>query len=481
MLFKIHGERFVDNIKALFTYDNETNTITNSDGIVYEFPKDSNNVTQDHKLATVFSKDKPLKKSNQVKTIKIQLGLSCNYACDYCSQRFVSRPKETSKKDIEVFISKLSNLQLLDEPGAKIEFWGGEPLVYWKTLRPLVDALDKKFANYVNKPQYSMITNGSLLNEEICDWLFEHNFSIAISHDGPGQYVRGPDPFDDPKTKDIILKFYRRMKKANRGFSFNAMLNVNNMSRKQIQEWFIDTVGDFSVTIGEGGIIDAYDESGQANALQTKADHFKFRQIGFKDVFENESDNGFSVVGMKVNNFRNAVLSHKPASAVAQKCGMDQEDIIAIDLRGDVITCQNTSTTEISGNGNPHRAGSLDDILAVEIKTATHWRNRPHCSECPVVHICQGACMYLEGENWHTSCANAYSDSIVFFALAFESITGFVPVFIENDHLPDERKDIFGTILEHKEVKKPFPIKIVSEPKQSKIIVEGVEVYTKAQ
>lgn len=480
MLFKIQAERVTDRAKALFTYDNETNTIMASDGTVFEYPKDQQNIgCHTHEVANVFSKDKPLRKSTRARIIKIQLGLSCNYACDYCSQRFVARPRETSKKDIQAFMEKLSNLELLDQPGTKIEFWGGEPLVYWKTLRPLVDAMNEKFASYEHKPQYSMITNGSLLTDEICDWLFENNFATAISHDGPGQHVRGPDPLEDPKTKETILKFYRRMKKAKRGISFNAMLNVHNMSRKEIHDWFIDLTGDFSVVIGEGGIIDAYDASGQANALQTKADHFKYRQTGFKDVFENQSSNGFMVVDAKTSRFRDAVLSHKPADAVGQKCGMDQEDTIAIDLRGDVITCQNVSTTEISGNMEPHRAGNLEDIGAVEIRTATHWRNRPHCSECPVVHLCQGSCMFLEGENWHTSCANAYSDNIVFFALTFESITGFVPVFIENEHLPAERRDIFGTVLEHKETKKKeFPVKIIVEQKQT--VVNDIPVFEKA-
>lgn len=478
MLFTIRAERISDGIQAIFTYDNETNIIKNSEGVIYKYLDKQDKI--ESKKATVFSKDMPLKKSKATRILKIQLGLSCNYACDYCSQRFVARPKETSKKDIDAFMAKLSNLEIPDERGTKIEFWGGEPLVYWKTLRPLVDAMNEKFATYKNKPQYSMITNGSLLTEEICDWLFEQQFQIAISHDGPGQHVRGPDPMDDPETRTTILKFYRRMKKAKRGISFNPMLNVHNMSRKKIQEWFIDLTGDFSVALGEGGIIDAYDASGQKNALQTKADHFKFRQLSVNEPLESQSDLGFSIISSKLNAFRDAILSHKPADAVPQKCGMDLEDVLAIDLRGDVITCQNTSTAETAGNGEPHKAGNIEAMNDVEIKTATHWRNRPDCSACPVVHLCQGACMYLQGENWDTSCANSYSDNIAMFALGFESITGFIPVFIENEHLPDDRRDIFGTILTHsEEIKKPFPIKVVIEPK--KTLVNDIVVYERAE
>lgn len=479
MKFKIRAERIRDSFVSTFEYDNETNILTNIDGYVYEYPE-SDQRTFTHPDSIPFSKEDPLKKSKDVRVLKIQLGLSCNYACDYCSQRFVERPPETNKKDIDAFMAKLSNLNIMDIPGTKIELWGGEPFVYWKTLKPLVAAMNEKFENYENKPRYSVITNGSLLNDEICDWLFDNNFAVAISHDGPGQHVRGPDPFENEKTKETILKFYRRMKKAKRSISFNSMLNVHNMSRKEIHDWFIDFTGDFSTDLGEGGIIDAYDADGQKNALQSKADHFKFRQISFNDLIENQGDVGFGMIRYKLESFTKALLAHRDASTVGQKCGMDLEDTLAIDLRGDVITCQNVSTAEVAGNLEPHKGGNIISIDDVSIKTATHWRNRPHCSECPVVHLCQGACMYLEGENWETSCANAYSDNISLFTIAFEKITGFVPVFIENEHLPDVRRDIFGTVLEHKEdIKKAFPIKVVTEQKQ--IVVNDVPVYEQAR
>lgn len=481
MLFTIQAERPHDGDKQKFLFDNETNELSTLSGFVFE-RGDIGSIQCSTPVEVVpFGKDVPLKKSKKVRVLKIQLGLSCNYSCDYCSQRFVERPPETNKKDIEEFLEKLAHLDLTPEQGLKIEFWGGEPFVYWKTLRPLVDALNEKFKDWPKKPQYSVITNGSLLNEEICDWLFENKFSVAISHDGPGQGIRGPDPFEDPKTKDIVLKFYRRQKRANRGISFNAMMNVHNMSRKAVHDWFIDFTGDFTVTLGEGRMIDAYDADGRKNALQTKAEHFKYRQISFADCYDNEGNIGFSMLVDKVNFIVQAITAKHNTKYVGQKCGMDREDVLSIDLRGNVITCQNVSAAETAGNGESHLGGHITNMDAVEIKTATHWRNRKDCSSCPVVQVCQGSCMYLQGENWETSCDNSYSDCVALWALAFEKITGYVPVFFENEHLPDDRRDIFGNILEHKEEPKKirFPIKVVTEQKQ--IVVNDIPVFEKAR
>jgi uncharacterized protein len=165
-------------------------------------------------------------------------------------------------------MTMLESLEFDQTKGLKIEFWGGEPIVYWKTFKPLAEAIKEKFSSWEREPVLSVITNGSILSKEICMWLYYMGFSVAISHDGPGQHVRGPDPFDDPDQKKIILDFYKTMKKQGR-LSFNPMLNARNMSRKEIFNWFVELTGDPTVELGEGGIVDAYDDDGIENSLNT--------------------------------------------------------------------------------------------------------------------------------------------------------------------------------------------------------------------
>ena len=476
MLFKIRAEKNQDD-KKIFYYDNEKNILSSEEGIVYE---DSNRKqTNKPKQFIPFSKDLPLKKSNSVKRVKIQMGLSCNYSCDYCSQKFVERPPETSKKDIEEFMRKFDHLDFSEQRGLHIEFWGGEPFVYWKTMKPLVEAISEKFAHWKKKPRFSVITNGSILTPDICAWLYYMGFSVAISHDGPGQFVRGPDPFDDPKQKKILLDFFKIMHPLRR-ISFNAMLHAKNQSRKAIHEWFVNLLGDPTVRHGEGGIVDAYDEDGVANSLLTKKDHFEYRQLSFNDMYTTNGEINFVNISDKIKYFGTSVLTHQESQYLNQKCGMDDEEILAIDMKGNVITCQNVSAIETGPNFESHFGGTIENMEAVEIKTSTHWSNREECSKCPVLHICKGACMFLDGKYWEISCANAYSDNIPLFALAFQKITGYIPTYIDNDALPAERRDIWGTILEHEELKqrKIIPIKAVSGTLSE---INGIQVYTQSK
>jgi uncharacterized protein len=127
---------------------------------------------------------------------------------------------------------------------------------------------------------------------------------------------------------------------------------------------------------------------------------------------------------------------------MGQKCGMDQPDNMTVDLDGNVLTCQNVSSVSTNPAGVSHKVGHVSDLDAVELKSSTHWSDREECPKCPVLHICRGACMFLSGPLWETSCNNAFSDNIVMFATAIESMTGMIPKYIEGPQRED-RKDIF--------------------------------------
>jgi uncharacterized protein len=160
---------------------------------------------------------------------------------------------------------------------------------------------------------------------------------------------------------------------------------------------------------------------------------------------------------------------------------MDNDGTIAVDLKGNITTCQNVSIMETSKNGESHLGGNLDDFDNVELKSVTHWMNRINCKNCPVLHLCKGSCMYLDGDFWDVTCNSAYSDNVVLFALAIEKITqGYIPTTIKAEGLPLERQDIWGTTYKHEEKakKKIIPIKVITE----KIgLVNDVEVYGKTR
>ena len=70
------------------------------------------------------AKDKPLGKSRAPRVLKIQLGLSCNYACSYCSQAFQIADATVSRlADVEHFLIELDGW--ITGAPETIELWGG--------------------------------------------------------------------------------------------------------------------------------------------------------------------------------------------------------------------------------------------------------------------------------------------------------------------------------------------------------------------
>jgi len=430
--------------EVIYYYDNVTSEIFNHQGKLMNIKPLKYQQWKSKQIQTV-SAETPGIKSNNIRILKIQMGLSCNYSCEYCSQRFVPNIEHSNTKLLDKFVSNMDTW--LHKAPEKIEFWGGEPFVYWKIMKPLAEALREKFPS----TRFSVITNGSLITEEIIDWLYELGFSIAVSHDGPGQNVRGPDPFENPVQRKILFKLFNRFLPTGR-ISVNSMVHRENMDREKIQQFFEEL---FNLSpqdrfmIGEGGFIDVYDEGGKKNVPQNHSEHIAHRRTTLKLIKENRTSR-FYTINNRVEQWLNSWGNYQDATTLGQKCGMDQADTIAVDLQGNVITCQNVTAVSKAPNGKSHRIGHVTQFDKIKLNTATHWNFREECSKCPVLQVCKGSCMFLQGEYFKLSCDASFSDHVPMFAIAFEMATGCIPfkfVAMDPDYqLPEDRSDIWAAI-----------------------------------
>ncbi|MFM7655755.1 MAG: radical SAM protein [Paracoccaceae bacterium] len=355
------------------------------------------------------AKDKPLGKSRAPRILKIQLGLSCNYACSYCSQAFQIADATVSKlADVEHFLTELDGW-ISDAP-EKIELWGGEPFLYWAKIKRLIPALAERFPAVA----FSIITNGSLLDREKLDFIAEYDIAITISHDGPGQHLRGPDPLEDPDKRrwieDLLAERPGRT-------GFNAVLTRENHDLKALKAWFAEKVGP-DTFVGLEGVVNVYDA---ATAIATgRFEPTELNSLTWS-TFEAlvEDPNAFGL-GERINEFYASIQRRRPIEALGQKCGMDSADAIAVDLRGNVMTCQNTGAKGV------HKIGHVADFDRIALDTATHFAFREECMSCPVVQLCKGSCMFLEGEFFKQSCANEFAFNFGVIMAAVWHLTGMV-------------------------------------------------------
>ncbi len=369
---------------------------------------------RDWPVAPRAAKTAPLGKSRHPKTLKIQMGLSCNYACSYCNQAMqIDDATVSTLGDVERFLAQLD--AWLKAPPKKIELWGGEPFVYWAKLRRLVPALAVRFP----KATFSIITNGSLLNREKLNFIARYDIGVGISHDGPGQHLRGPDPLEDPEKRRWIKTLLTERPGQ---ISINTVLTRENHYLADIEAWFVERLGE-NVPLTLEGVVNTYDA---ATLFGSGAfDEHDLRHLSDEVFYSLANDPNAFGLSERLNGFIRSLVEHRPVTALGQKCGMDREDQIAVDLTGNVMTCQNTGARGV------YRIGHVEVFEKIALDTTTHFAFRPECMACPVVQLCKGSCMFLEGELFAQSCRNEYAYNLGVLRAAFYHLTGLMLARVE--------------------------------------------------
>jgi uncharacterized protein len=359
------------------------------------------------------SPNQPGWKSRKVGTLKIQLGLHCNYACSYCNQAsYVKDATVTRTADADEFMAGMS--RWLHDAPARIEFWGGEPLLYFAKLKRLVPALRDRFPAAV----LFIVTNGSLIDEEILTFIEKWDLFVAVSHDGPGQHLRGPDPFDDPQAARWLRELWKRRGGDQRKrVIFNVVLTPQNADIGATRAWFEARIGG-DVTLDAEGVVSVYDDSAlQGSGRWSEQDYQRLHRSIVNGFLSGKALQYLSIQH-KARDFVQALQRQRPAAAVGQKCGMDEPDQLAVDLRGNVMTCQNT------GARDKHHLGNVMQMEGVQLNTSTHWSHRENCRHCPVVQLCKGGCMYLDGPHFAQSCENEYRYNLAVLEGLIQRLTG---------------------------------------------------------
>lgn len=344
-----------------------------------------------------FSPKNPVIGKVSPRILKIQLGLGCNYHCSYCSQGG-QQEELTSSRDAENF-----SFDWVTEKPDEIQLWGGEPLLYWKKIKILVPKIRAAFGDDV---EVSIITNGTLLTKERIDWLYDNGFTVTVSHDGPGQHLRGKDPLDDFDMRQLWRYLFE---KFNERASINVVLTPENYDILKTWMWFEERIGTVNINV-EGIVMDHGNARVDDEQLKLIYESVKnYVGSGLALIFER--------IRFSVMQFFESLATSKPLKGSYQVCGMDRKDFIAVDLRGNVLTCQNTGAKD-------HTIGHINDLASVKLNTSTSFINRDNCRACPVVHLCYGSCMYLQGKEFESTCISSYWYNRAILEGAIQLLTG---------------------------------------------------------
>lgn len=211
-LYKGHSKEEIKNILSTYNLSND------------QFEEAYNEVRELEQEGMLFTTDNfsdlaidVTKRPTNVKAICLNVAHTCNLSCEYCFAKGgkyhgpdAIMTKETAKEAIDFLIANSGNHYNLD-----VDFFGGEPLMNWDVVTETVDyarSLEEKHNKHFN---FTLTTNGMLLDDDKIDYLNENMKNVVLSLDGRKEThdefrktIGGKGSFDTvvPKFQNFVKK-----------------------------------------------------------------------------------------------------------------------------------------------------------------------------------------------------------------------------------------------------------------------------------
>lgn len=160
--------------------------------------------------------------------LTLQVTQQCNLRCEYCAFSGIYRGSrthsklrmdwKTAKKAIDFFLART-----IEMPTIVIGFYGGEPLLEMELIKKCVEYSKNQIEG--KELKFNMTTNGTLLTDEVVDYLVEQNFDLSISLDGSEEEHDANRKFANGKGSfTTIISNIRRIKE--RYPEYNKKINI---------------------------------------------------------------------------------------------------------------------------------------------------------------------------------------------------------------------------------------------------------------
>jgi uncharacterized protein len=327
-------------------------------------------------------------------------GAICNLACSYCffldkELLYPGSPFRMSDEVLENYIRQL--IEGHRSPEVTVAWQGGEPtlmgLDFYRRAIELQDKYRKPGMTFEN----TMQTNGTLLDDEWCEFFVEHNFLIGISIDGPRELhdayrvnKGGAGTFDD------VMRGLRLLQKH--GVEYNVLTTVNRINADyplEVYRFHRDEVGtDWMQFIP---VVERIDEQGlaltQAGATVSERsvlpEQFgRFLTTIFDEWVRNDVGNVY------VQTFEAAARNWMGLSSgmcvFNETCGLG----LAIEHNGDLYSCDHY----VEPN---YRLGNIAETDMIELVASNRQQQfgqdkvdtlPQQCLACEVRFACHGEC-----------------------------------------------------------------------------------------
>lgn len=308
----------------------------------------------------------------------------CNLACTYCYKEDLQRPAGAARLDPAHARAAVD--LLIRESGARprvnLTFFGGEPLTALPLVRDTVAYAEEKAAAAGKRVDFSITTNGTLLDDRAVEFLAAHHFGVTVSMDGPPAiHDRNRRTAGGHGTWEAAAAGARRLLARHRSRPVGARVtlagdgdDIAAIHRHLREEIGFAEVGFAPVTAGlPAGLATPRLFEG----LAALAGQWRDAAIEGRDI-------GFTNISQMVTNLHEGSSKRIPCGA-----GLS---LLAVAPDGSLALCHRFAGSEAPAMG--HVESGIDHAATHRFIAAALERAAGHCGGCHARHLCAGGCYH---------------------------------------------------------------------------------------
>jgi uncharacterized protein len=319
---------------------------------------------------------------------------ACNLRCRYCfvegamsgSHIFSEMSIETAIRGINIFAECLKK-NPLDTPieNPTIIFYGGEPLLNKRAFLAALGEVTrlKALGQLPPATSVSIITNATIIDDDVLKAISVNNVSVAVSIDGPREIHDANRVFTNKQgTFTEVVRNFRRLQEAGINPSISCTINPWNVD--SLQEIFRWMISELKIKgLGFNLLVDLPEiaQSNEAYAKKATDSIIACYQIAReKGIYEDR-------IMRKVNAFITKSLH------LADCGGYGNQIVIA--PNGRIGPCHGFMSSERywPGHVDNQSFNPFEDTVFVEWSKRSPF-NISKCHSCYAIGICGGGCAY---------------------------------------------------------------------------------------
>lgn len=380
-----------NNKQLIWYYDNVNNDVIDDKGNIV------NKRMIDPSINDKFNTD--YKDLSGIDHLSIELGFNCNFRCQYCKQsEYKKIVFSSTPRAVDQFIEKLKKANL---PNIKtIRFWGGEPLVYWKTLVVLIPRLEALYPNAT----FGLITNGALLTKQKFDFFINHHVIVQVSFD----HIKDNQHniLDD---SNVIQAIQYGLDSHCEMMFWNVPIN-ESCDFKQTQQYLESKIKRSNLSINYLPL------KGYCKDDLYNTDVQQILERQYFELLVNQFHNHtiHQTIVEDTNRWIRKLLAKDDITRSHGRCAYTGSGIL-VGLNGDVYSC----------NMRPVKTGTIDDLTNCRRADGVHnYVYYRYCSNCPFVQFCGGYCHTCDDERHKLICYNIQSFNRAIFRFGLSTLYG---------------------------------------------------------